>query len=114
MRKAFAIGTKIKESYTEETVAKVKRERVDRIAAVVETPCLIDRLVEFVADKDSNELLITEASVCLAAVVCSDNYNEEQIDEGEMFLGLLWPHSVPTVYYCSPRLLFLWCLIWLL
>ena len=49
----------------------------------METPCLIDRLVEFVADEKSNELLITEASVCLAAVVCSDNYNEEQIDEGE-------------------------------
>ena len=59
---AFAIGTKMKDSYTSDTVARVQKERVDRIAAVVETPCLIDRLVEFVADEKSNELLITEGN----------------------------------------------------
>ena len=59
----------------------MKKQRIDRIHAVVQTPCLIDRLVEFVADKTSEELLVTEASVCLAAIVCSDDYNEDHIDE---------------------------------
>jgi hypothetical protein len=81
LRKAFAIGTKVKSSYSAETILNNKMQRIERIHAVVQTPCLIDRLVEFVANVNSSESIVTEASICLAAIVCSDNYNEEHVDE---------------------------------
>ena len=62
-------------------IADMKQQRVERIHAVVATPCLVDRLVEFVANSSSSEGLVTEASVCLAAIVCNNNFDEEHIDE---------------------------------
>lgn len=81
LRKAFAIGTKILPKYTDSMIQDMKRQRVERIHAVVMTPCLVDRLVEFVSNETSTEQLVTEAAVCLAAIVCTNDYDEDHIDE---------------------------------
>ena len=71
----------------------VDDERESRIHSVVKTPCVLDRLVEFVADVKYSDKLRFEAAGVLASIVNSEKYKNEHIDS---VLHAIVDHEVVT------------------
>ena len=73
----------------------IRNERESRIHAVVQTPCVIDRLVEFVSDSNFPDDLRFEAAGVLASIVNSEDSNQEHVDS---VLASVCDHNAVTLF----------------